>query len=831
MGIKTLGRRPTLREVLDYYTRDDFLRFLLDTCRTRRVVMVVPKQLHWEPVLEKDEIRAGDVERLGPHVLDKIHENLPEVSLDDRLSYYPSFHQSIGKWPDRADQAIREPDKSSKPWKQDCIFETDLPTWRESFRDVYAIIDRMDHYGVRYQHKFSGHRSLHMVIPAEVLPKGHRGKGSQGLVSRLTGWSGSQAHRLPKITRMPYSLNEDTGLVCLPIERGALPCFRPWQANVHLVEVRDIWTEDFTEDDQASIQEFLDALDTPPRSVFFFPDRAKIVSQYRGRFSDLQGTSVIGSTWRSVAGDGELSEQHLIEGLACSDLNAKWLAVEAFLLNGTGLSPEGFFKLLEQEDEYVRPAAVDVLLRFEDDIFPHLVEMIGEPDRYPEMGSRAFYLLTQSDSLREKVLDTVIERADRSYDALIGAACLMGSMAGDWSGALRMLEPVRDAADLSDKHQTKLAALDTMSTMGDWNKQEEAKKSQVLAGLGRDVTDLLLIAAGSPNRRFRRGIVGALAMLADERAVDLLIRSLCDDYSKVRRKAIAGLTRIGEPAVDALIEATASDQPSVRRYAVHCLGHIGAQRAKPSLLQALDDSEEVVRRQAIKALKEMATADDVVRLKRVLREESWDNVMAATEVMEAVGDEGKRAMSEMALGERNPAAAYFIAHHGDPRGREILAERLSEEDEKREDAAEFLLRLGDERCVQIFADRLKTATGWPGRHAALALGRFRSQTALTALIEALSRDDKHVRRGATSALANTKAPIAIEALIRCLGDEDGKVSGLAAAALSQIGDKAKEPIRKALEEHRIQGKHRRNLAKGVLRRLGALERSSNANHG
>ena len=818
--IKTLGRRPTLGEVLDYYTRDDFLRFLLDTCRTRRVVMAVPTQLHWEPNWDEHEIKVGDVEHLGSYILNNIHEHLPETRPDDRLSYYPSFHQSIGKWLDQAEQAIHEADESSKSWKQDCIFETDLPTWRESFRDVYAIIDRMDHYGVRYQHKFSGHRSLHIHIPAEVLPKGSRGKGSQELVNRLGGWSGTQAHRLNKITRMPYSLNEDTGLVCLPIERGALPHFRPWQANVHLVEIRDIWREDITEDAQAKMQAFLDALSTPPASAFFFPDREKIASQTRGRLGGLQGTSAMESAWRLLVGDREISEQRLMEGLECSDLDAKWLAVEAFLLNGTSLSEKAFFKLLEEEDEYVRPAAVDVLLRFEEDVFPHLVEMIRDPDRYSAMGTRGLYLLTQSDSLRKKVLDAVVERTDQSYDALIAAACLTGTMAGDWQAAFRVLESVRDAEDLSDTHRTRLAALDLMSTMGDWDKKGEAEKSQALARLGRDVTDLLLIAAGSSNRLFRRGIVGALATLADERAVDLLIRSLGDEYSKVRRKALAGLVKMGEHAVDPLIEATASDQTPIRIYAVHCLSCIGAPRAKSAFLQALGDGEEKVRRRAIKALKGMATVEDVARLKQFLRGETWENAMAATEVMAAIGDEGKRAMSEMVLQERNPAAAYFIARQDDPRGREILVERLSEEDEKREDAAEFLLRLEDERCVPIFADRLKTATGWPGRSAALALGRFRNQTAISALIEALSRDDKHVRRGVVRALANVEHPMAIERLIQCIEDEDSKVRGLAAAALSQMGEKAKASLEKALEEHRIQGKHRQNLARGVLRRLG-----------
>ncbi len=820
LGIRTLGRKPMLREVVDYYTREDFLRFLLGTCRTRRVVMVIPKQPHWEPNWSENEIRAGDMEKLGSYILNKIRGNLPKVSLDDRPSYYPSFHQSVGKWLDQSDEAVRESDKSLRLWKHDCVFEADLPTWRESFRDVYSIIDQMDRHGICYRHKFSGHRSLHIVIPAEVLPRGYRGKGSQELVRRLTAWSGSQAHRIAKITRMPYSLNEDTGLVCLPIERGALPHFRPWQANVHLVEIRDVWKGHVTGDNGDKMKEFIDALVTLPRSIFFFPDRKEISSQYCGRISDLRGKSAVESAWSLLVGNSAISEQDLVGGLERPELDAKWFAVEAFLLNGTGLSKEGFFKLLEQEDEYVRSAAVDVLLRFEGDISSYLVEMIRAPDRYSATGTKAFYLLSQSNSLREKVFGIIVQHTDQSYNALIIAACLMGSMARDWPGAFDVSEPVRKATGLSEKHQARLAALDLMSTMGGWNKKEEAKKSQALAMLGPDITDLLLIAAGSPSRRFRRGIVAALAILADERAVDLLIRSLGDDYSKVRRKAIAGLVRIGEKAIGPLIEAAASDQVSIRRYAVLCLGHIGTQRVKPTLLQALDDSEEVVRSQAIRGLKEMATVDDIVRLKEFLRVESWENAMAATEVMEAVGDEGKGAMSEMAFQENNPAAAYFIALHGDPRGRDILAERLSEDGEKREDAAEFLLRLGDERCVRIFADRLKTATRWSGMFAALELGRIRDETAITALIEALSRDDNLVRRGAVRALADANHPMAIEPLIRCLEDEDSKVRKLAAAALCEMGEEAKESLEKALEGSRIQGKRHRNLAKGVLRRLG-----------
>ena len=359
-----------------------------------------------------------------------------------------------------------------------------------------------------------------------------------------------------------------------------------------------------------------------------------------------------------------------------------------------------------------------------------------------------------------------------------------------------------------------------MSTMGGWGKKEEAEKAQVLANLGPDITDLLLISVGSPNRRFRRGVVSALAILADERALDLLIRALGDEYSKVQRRAVQGLIRIGEKAVPSLIEAAASDQPTVRKHAVNCLGYIGGQRAKAVLLETLNDEDEGLRNQVLRALKRMATVDDLEWLQRILREESWENALMALEVMEAVGDEARKVLAEMASEERNLAAAYYTARQGDPGGREILAARLSPGDARREDAAEFLFRLVDERCVDFLVERLGIETGWRASWATHRLGRIGGEKAIAALIEALSRDDHNIRRGAVRALRDSKDPRAVEPLIRCLNDPDAKVRGQTVGALTEMGEPVREPLTRALEENRIQGKHHQNLAKTVLGRLG-----------
>ena len=125
---------------------------------------------------------------------------------------------------------------------------------------------------------------------------------------------------------MPYSLNEDTGLVSVPIEPGALPDFRVWQANLHLVAIRDNWREEITENDQDNIVAFLDALKTleteeknrsngPSRSILFLPDREKTLSQYGERLSGLQATGEVERARGLLASDDDMSEQLLMEGL------------------------------------------------------------------------------------------------------------------------------------------------------------------------------------------------------------------------------------------------------------------------------------------------------------------------------------------------------------------------------------------------------------------------------------------------------------------------------------------------------------------------------------
>jgi HEAT repeat protein len=851
-----------LGETLDYYAGETFIEFLIGTCRVRRVVMVISTTKHWEPNWTEDEVRisglvsdaylagesdrieSGEIEDVRQMVLAKIQSALPGLGRDGRPDFYPSFHQSVWKSPAGLDGPFGRPQGGGP---RDCVFESDPTTWREAFQDVYSIVDRMDRHSVPYMLKFSGHRSLHVVLPAETIPKGYREKRTAQLAKRLLAWSGSRAHHLPQITRMPYSLNEDTGLVCLPIARGALAGFRPWQANLHLAEVRrEDWPDGTrtaldaravaaSDVAQARLVALLNEIEPRAASrgptghdrdrdeavvVHYVPDLGRIQASAQGSpLPTPHDDRPEALAWRLLASNDAIAEGALLDALRLDDVDARWLTVEAYLLRGSTLGRETFMRLLEEDEEYVQPAATDVLLRFEDAIFDDLVDMVGALDRHPTAGSKAAQLLTLSASLRARVVEAVVQRTERSPDALAAAACLVGSMGGGWRAALEIVQPLRDEPELPSRHRTRLGALDLMSELGGWNKKEEARKARALTELGPEITDLLLIAAGSPNRRYRRSIVGALAMLADPRAVDLLVHALGDEFSQIRRKAIPGLIEIGEPAVDRLIEAASSDQVPVRRYALLCLGYISAPRARPALLEGLDDSEINVRKSALKGLKNLAQTEDIPRLQRAMREDVWEHAQWAAEAIAATGDAGLEALQRMALEERNPAAAHHLAVQGDSRGREILAELLADETQ-REAAAEFLRDLKDERCIPFFAEVLETTTHWRGAFVAHELGRIGTPEAVAVLIQALSRDSTYVRRGALHGLREARDPASCDILIRCFYDEDRKARGLAADALVAIGPPAADAVREALAEGRIEGQHRVEAAEEVIRRVG-----------
>ena len=106
----TPGRKPTLGEVLDYYTREEFLTFMFHVMQTTRVVTVISKKQHWEPNWQRDEVKSTTVEALRKHIVDKITRAYQGTALDQYPQFYPSFHQSVWRQidPENPDTPLAE---------------------------------------------------------------------------------------------------------------------------------------------------------------------------------------------------------------------------------------------------------------------------------------------------------------------------------------------------------------------------------------------------------------------------------------------------------------------------------------------------------------------------------------------------------------------------------------------------------------------------------------------------------------------------------------------------------------------------------------------------
>ena len=139
--------------------------------------------------------------------------------------------------------------------------------------EMRAYYNRED-FDVCYRIKYSGVRSLHLMIPFEAFPEEFEGKSivpqHDRIFAKVKAYFGKHCgmKRIdsPKFLRLAYSLNEDNGLVSLPLVSGELRAFRPWQTHIHNVTVDKMWHSDVPTLAVQNTQRFLRAVfnDVPP---------------------------------------------------------------------------------------------------------------------------------------------------------------------------------------------------------------------------------------------------------------------------------------------------------------------------------------------------------------------------------------------------------------------------------------------------------------------------------------------------------------------------------------------------------------------------------------
>jgi hypothetical protein len=177
---------------------------------------------------------TGDPQALAEQVRRRLDETMPGALPHQVPPRYPGLHATVGR---------------------DLVFEVDAKQdRREAFEGGRRVMEFLDRYGAPYRVKFSGNSSSHVIIPRAAYETLISEEQRSALSRRLYAWVveqcgvavdgsfGGEHHFL----RLPYSLNERTGLVSLPLSREEYDDFELEMAEAPRVRVEEWWfaTED-----------------------------------------------------------------------------------------------------------------------------------------------------------------------------------------------------------------------------------------------------------------------------------------------------------------------------------------------------------------------------------------------------------------------------------------------------------------------------------------------------------------------------------------------------------------------------------------------------------
>ncbi len=267
---------------------------------------------------------------------------------------------------------------------------------------------------------------------------------------------------------------------------------------------------------------------------------------------------------------------------------------------------------------------------------------------------------------------------------------------------------------------------------------------------------------GADDWRERRFAALRLARFPGEESFAALAAALGDRDHDVRHAVVQSLGASGDPrAVELLCRPMVleDDAVEIRWAAITALGHLGNLSLASVIARALDDSEWVVRNQALLAI------SDLIR-----------------KVPETVdGEQVKDLIRLLAIADRE-------VH-------ELVVDALSRR---------------STRGLDEMVEAMKLKSRMVRAGVAEALGLSRDPRAVAPLIAATRDPVGVVRAEAARGLGRLGDPWAVEALVVLLGDGDSAVCQAAVKALVAIGEPAVEALCTVLD-HSLSKTHRRNV--------------------
>jgi len=361
--------------------------------------------------------------------------------------------------------------------------------------------------------------------------------------------------------------------------------------------------------------------------------------------------------------------------------------------------------------------------------------------------------------------------------------------------------------------------LEALEDVDDATREEAAKALAELAD--PSTLDALVRACEDDFWSVRSHAGWGVAKIGGARAVESLIALFNDSIMEVRNEAVAAMAHLGSATVDRLIKAMKDERWRVREHAAKTCGLIKDLRAIDPLIVALRDRDGAVKSAAAEALGLMRDAKAVPVLVKLFGDSSKTVRETAGTALVAIGmpcveallqalkdsDYVVRCHAARALGGMTSDYQYGRSWVREPRVVDALIAALKDPDRAvREDATIALGMIGDARATDALLEAMKD--GAVKRHAIMSLGMIGDARALPAVLDAMKgkgirqdgtptpgcivSEEAFIKEAAATALGHFREPSVIPDLMLAL--KDGVLRERAAEALVLIGDAAIEPL-------------------------------------
>jgi len=859
-AIRTFGRMPTLGEMKEYYARDDVLSFLYDECQMRNITVAFRKK-RWR-------INPTSKTHLGNIIEEMIESKIEHAYADSadpidsvRLEKfdYLSFHFST---------SINSGKKSAG---FDTIFEADTQGWRRCFEDLCGVIKVLDDFGVCYRMKYSGVRSLHFMIPFEALPKQFNGESVPSqqaeIQSKITDYfrlhCGMKGAHGGKVLRLAYSLNEDNGLVSLPISSEELSSFRPWKANIYSVAIDKPWHGDISASASRKMLEFLQeiygadakvkeeksrefsfGLEILPRdrSCYAAKSGESSMKEWAVQLTSDEEAHRVEAAWNIMMIPEVVPISVLQKGLADENPDVRWYLTEALQKHLDTEAIELAWKMLWDDDQFVRISAIDALVLSDTDVLQAMSNSMpgGVRVSTDSIGAindilyaiRKISPESESESMRSLVgpiggsiecfLLNVISgkqpfRAMCRYVRRLGEICRQYGI--DESALFHdaieaVIADSRIGSTIAHSLQEAVAsgrsgewARRYMQSVREFCKQGGVEGSaafseamqllvpRLLRGCGEGATNPYLYVSILQEIRKNEAVpLMTIREIADSLGIDSVkIPENC--MTEAERESIRlviqnGLTDITiKQKARILVLFMLCGKTRLLEPSAKVLLAMGVSEAVEEMARA-SRQEDILPHHLLKAVNLLKQIEPLIEEFLSGEVETLDQICDGTAMpalIEASKDENRqvRRSAVQALGKLgNPAAVLALIELLGDRGRLTTGNVVTT----------TMARIG-QPAVPALIEALHTDGNTRRRaRCALVLGKMGSPTVVSALIEALGDSHKSVRRNAAGALGTTGDPAAVPALIKALADKDGSVRASAAYALMRIGEAAREAL-------------------------------------